>query len=62
MKYTYGIPTKGDAKFTNQLGISGVSLRNIMYQNRFFSLALTMLLNFSNKAGNFLKTNSFARL
>jgi hypothetical protein len=61
-KYIYGIPTSGEPRFTNQFGIRGVSLRNIMYQNKLFSLDFTILLNLLNKSGNFLKTKSFANV
>lgn len=60
MKYLYGIPTKGEPKFTNQFGIRGVNLKNNMYQNKLCWFLLTIPLNFLNKAGNFLSTNCFA--
>lgn len=46
IKYKYGIPTNGEPKFTNQFGINGVNLKNIMYQNKLFSFALIIELNF----------------
>jgi len=62
IKYKYGIPTNGEPKFTNQFGINGVNLKNIMYQNKLFSFALIIELNFSNNAGNFLNTSYFANV
>lgn len=56
------MPTNGDPKLTNQLGIKGVNLKNIMYQNKLFSFAFIIELNFSNNAGNLLKTSYFAKV
>ena len=61
-KYKYGIPTMGEAKFTNQFGIKGVNLRNSIYQNMLVRWAETMLLNLLNKVGNFFKTNYLAKV
>jgi hypothetical protein len=46
MKYLYGIPTKGEPRFTNQLGIKGVNLKKSMYQKRFYLFEFTIPLNF----------------
>lgn len=62
IKYKYGMPTNGDPKFTNQFGINGVNLKNIMYQNKLFSLAFIIELNLLNKAGNLLNTSYFAKV
>ncbi len=62
MKYLYGIPTKGEPRFTNQLGIKGVNLKKSMYQKRFYLFEFTIPWNFWNKDGNFLKTSYLARV
>ena len=54
------MPTKGEAKFTNQLGIKGVNLKKSMYQKRLFLFLETMRLNLPNSLGNFLKTKCLA--
>jgi hypothetical protein len=56
------MPTSGDPRLTNQLGMRGVSRRNIMYQNRFCLLALTMAWNLWKRAGNLLRTSDLARV
>lgn len=61
-KYLYGIPTRGEPKFTNQFGINGVNLKNSMYQKRLCWFFLTIPLNLLNKAGNFLNTSCFANV
>lgn len=61
-KYLYGIPTKGDPKFTNQLGINGVSLKNSMYQNKLCLFFCTIELNLENSAGNLRRTRPLAKV
>lgn len=39
-KYMNGIPTIGEAIFTNQLGTKGVNLKNSIYQKRLDLFAL----------------------
>lgn len=60
-KYLYGIPTNGDPKFTNQLGINGVNLRNNIYHNKFYLWLLTILWNFKKSVGKYLNTKLFPK-